>query len=402
MSRNYSRNTFLRQTPNRILKEYFARKGLLASVDFDTLGDTETEPIVQALDALEEGQRTEVEAEFRHVNEMACETGVKVLIEEAGSPFHNLDWSQAFAGMKNHYERALWAFLNDPKVFEIASDLVYMDQAGGWKQRYVGEGLTPAVEQQDKDNLATAICAFYAKQGRGRHCKVDNYRRENPERHCYFAYPEDHATTQIGYDDSGRFHHWRTRPAFEVIFVYQPQNGFLNVSVKGRADEIEELQEIFGQTILGLDQLPDKKAKHFDLEGLKNKEIRFPTDPADGVDTVCVRMLRLDVPGSGNRRVTFEASSPSDTKAIYKLIDRALAKQNLSLDDVIVAKTKLQFKFAGRDGKRGKSLTFEISTPDRCTLKDDPMDQIAKKYVEQWGLIRGWVSGTTGKTAPHS
>jgi len=29
MPRNYSRNTFLRQTPNKILKQYFTRKGLI-------------------------------------------------------------------------------------------------------------------------------------------------------------------------------------------------------------------------------------------------------------------------------------------------------------------------------------------------------------------------------------
>lgn len=266
----------------------------------------------------------------------------------------------------------------------------------------MGERLTPAVEQQDKDNLANAVRAFYGKQGRGRHCKVDNYRRENPERHCYFAYPEDHPNTEIGYRDTDELVHWPTRPAFEVIFVYQPENGFLTVSAKGRGEEIEKLQEMFCQTILGLDRLPDKKLRHFDLEPLKNKEIRFPTEPADGVDAVCVRMLRLDVPGTGSRRITFEANSRNDGKAIYKLIDRALAKQSLSLDDVIVAKAKLQFKFAGRDGKRGKSLTFEISTPDRCTLKDDPMDQIAKKYIEQWGFISGWVPGTTGQKTLHS
>ena len=389
MTRNYSRNTFLRQTPNKILKEYFTRKELLAGVDFDSLRETEIEPIVEALDQLGDEQRTDVEAEFRLVNEMACEMGVQVLIEEAGSPFHRLDWSRAFGQMDNHYERALWAFLNDPKVFEIASDLAYIDRVGGWKQRYVGEGLTPAVEQQDKDNLANAVRAFYGRQGRGRHCKVDNYRREKPERHCYFAYPEDHATTEMGYDDKGEFHHWPTKPAFEVIFVYQPQNGFLYVRAKGKGEEIEKLQEIFCQAILALDRLPDKKAKHFDLEPLKNKEIRFPTNPADGVESVCVKMLRLDVPGTGNRRITFEANSRNDGKAIYKLIDRALAKQSLSLDDVIVAKAKLQFKFSGKDGKRGKSLTFEISTPDRCTLKDDPPDQIAKEYIEKWGFVVG-------------
>jgi len=402
MTRNYSRNTFLRQTPNKILKEYFTRKGLLAGVDLDSLPETEIEPIAEALDRLGDKQRTDVEAEFRQVNEMACEMGVQVLVEEAGSPFHNLDWSGAFGQMDNHYERALWAFLNDPEVFGIASGFAYMDRVGGWKQRYVGERLTPAVEQQDKDNLANAVRAFYGKQGRGRHCKVDNYRRENPERHCYFAYPEDHPNTEIGYRDTDELVHWPTRPAFEVIFVYQPENGFLTVSAKGRGEEIEKLQEMFCQTILGLDRLPDKKLRHFDLEPLKNKEIRFPTEPADGVDAVCVRMLRLDVPGTGSRRITFEANSRNDGKAIYKLIDRALAKQSLSLDDVIVAKAKLQFKFAGRDGKRGKSLTFEISTPDRCTLKDDPMDQIAKKYIEQWGFISGWVPGTTGQKTLHS
>jgi hypothetical protein len=78
---------------NTSLKEYFTRKGLLAGVDFDSLRETEIEPIVKALDQLDDKQRTDVEAEFRQVNEMACEMGVQVLIEEADSPFHNLDWS---------------------------------------------------------------------------------------------------------------------------------------------------------------------------------------------------------------------------------------------------------------------------------------------------------------------
>ena len=382
MTRNYSRNTFLRQTPSRILKEYFAGKGLLAHVSFDALRETEIEPIAEGLDALEEEQRTKVEAEFAQVYEMACSLGVQVLVEEAGSPFHNLDWTERFAQMKNPYEKALWAFMNHPLIFEIASDLAYMDRVGGWKQRYVGEGLPAAVEEQDKENLAKGVRTLYKKQGRGYHCKIDNYRRENPERHCYFAYPEDYPTTDMGYDEKGEFQHWPTRPAFEVIFVYQPGNGFLYVHAKGRGEDIEKLQEAFCRAILGLDHLPDKRAKHFDLSPLKDGSIRFRTDPADGVESVHVKMLRFDLPGVGGRRIIFEASSPSDGKAIYRLIDRALAKEKLSLDSMIVAKARLQFKFAGRDGKKGKTLTFEISTPDRCTLKDDPMDQIAKKYVD--------------------
>ena len=389
MWRNYSPKTFLRQTPNKVLKEYFARRNVLADVDFDSLAETEIEPIAQALDALPEKERTEIEADFHQINEMACALGVWIIVEEAKFPTHGLDFSETFEQMKNHYERAFWVFLNHPMVFEIASELAYMDRAGGWRQRYVGEGLKPAVEPEDLENLAIAVSQFYRRQGRGYHCKIDNYLRDNPERHCYFAYPEDYATTDIGYDETGKFFHWPRKPAFEVIFVYRPYSGFLEVSAKGRKDEIEKLQEVFCQNILGLDRLPDEKGKPYDLSKLKDKDFAFRRDPQDGIEKVTIKSLRLDLPGGGNRRVTFEASSPRAEQPVHTLIEQALNKAKVPLDTALVAKAKLQFKFASREGKRGKSLTFEISIPDRCTLKDDPLDQIAKKYIEQWGLVSG-------------
>lgn len=52
MSRNYAPKTFLRQTPNRIVKEYFHRKNLLNDIDFDTLGETEIDTIYAAMENL--------------------------------------------------------------------------------------------------------------------------------------------------------------------------------------------------------------------------------------------------------------------------------------------------------------------------------------------------------------
>ena len=40
MWRNYVPNTFLRRTPNKVLKEYFARKDLLKDIKIDTSIDT--------------------------------------------------------------------------------------------------------------------------------------------------------------------------------------------------------------------------------------------------------------------------------------------------------------------------------------------------------------------------
>ena len=91
MSRDYSPRTFLRQTPNAMLKAYFHKKKLFADVDFDSLGETDIEPIAQALDVVPARQKSEIEAEFRQINDMACAMGVRVLLEEAGSPYHKLD-----------------------------------------------------------------------------------------------------------------------------------------------------------------------------------------------------------------------------------------------------------------------------------------------------------------------
>lgn len=389
MSRNYAPKTFLRQTPNAIIKEYFHRKDLLGGIDFDKLGETEIDPISEAIDNLPEKQRNSIEADFRQINEMACEIGVRVLIEEAESPFHNLKVSATLGEMKNHYERVFWLFLNHPKVFEVAFDLAYMDGLGSWRSHKVGAGIAPAVDEKDKGNLADGVSEFYKKQGRGKHCHVDNYLRQQPERHCYFVYPEDFAITEVGYDEEGKFSHLLRRPAFEVIFVYRPESGILEVSAKGKKEEITELQEIFCKTILGLDGLPNLEKQHFDLSKFKDKALKFVTEPVDGIEKVTITMLRLDLPGMGSRKITLEAEPSRDDQPVYTLIETALNKQNIPLDNALITRAKIQIKFAATGGKKGKTLTFEISGSDRCTLRDDPIHQIAKQYLEKWGFVGG-------------
>jgi len=56
-----------------------------------------------------------------------------------------------------------------------------MDGLGSWRSHKVGAGLTPAVTEQDKGKLADEVSKFYQKQGRGKHCHVDNYLRQQPE-----------------------------------------------------------------------------------------------------------------------------------------------------------------------------------------------------------------------------
>jgi len=385
MARQYSPKTFLRQVPNTLLNKYFKQTGIGADIDWDALGETETDPIFAALEALPPATLSRVESDFRAINELATERGTLAILEEAS--LWGLDWSEPFAEMRNPYERAFWTFLNEPGRFEAAGAFHQMDRLGGWRRRYVGEGLKAATDEASLEDLAEHLRQFYAKQGRGRHCHVDHYERLDPGRHCYFAYPEDYASTDIGFDEAGRLTHRPRKPVFENIFVYRPEEGILEVCARGTKDQVESLMEIFCVAILGLDGLPEEAERaHYDLSVLKDRNFAYTTEPEDGVQAVHIRQMRLDLPGYG-RRITLSAdSSWRWPKALHDLIDEAIDKKNVSLDDAEVSQAKLWFTFAPSNGRRPKTLTFEVATPDRCTLKDDPYDQIAKKYLRQWGI----------------
>ena len=120
---------------------------------------------------------------------------------------------------------------------------------------------------------------------------------------------------------------------------------------------------------------------------MKSRDFQHPTEPQDAIDSVYIKRLRLDLPGSGGRRIILEAGvSKAKPDAVYDLLDVALNKEKVSLDTLFLSQVKFQFVFAARNATREKRLTFEVSHPDRCTLKDDPYDQIAKKYLTLWKI----------------
>jgi hypothetical protein len=175
-----------------------------------------------------------------------------------------------------------------------------------------------------------------------------------------------------------------------MIFVYRPETGMLETSAGGKREDVEALLDIFCRLILGLPKLPPRPSKPaFDLSGLKSRDFQHPTEPQDAIESVYIKRLKFDLQSTGGRRIILEASaSKAKPNAVYDLLDTALNKEKVSVDTLFLSQVKFQFVFAARDGKREKKLTFEVSHPDRCTLKDDPYDQIAKKYLKLWKIAR--------------
>ncbi|MBN1123363.1 MAG: hypothetical protein JXA82_00050 [Sedimentisphaerales bacterium] len=398
MATRYSPNYFLRQTPNALLEQYFQNKNIDPFVTIDVenkdgtkssetvkiskLEENQTQPILDLIETQGFEQKTAIENDFRQISERSCKAGFLCLLDEARYEGHGVDIQDKLKATENHYERSMWVFLNYPIIFQNSGYFQRSDKST-FRARPVWKNITPKQLDGDLKEFKNNIIEHYKKEGRGNHCVVEVLKRPDPERYYYFVYLEDYSNTIEEFKDT-EFKRTPVKPAFEVIFAYHPKNGKIETNASGIKQEITQLQEAFCQGILDMEGLPDKDSRMYTIEKLKNKFDFTPRDPQDNIAAVHLRLIELEF--SSKKRITF--TDNGKTPNIYDMIEKALNKQNVPLDIVTVSKARIQILFRKMaNEKRAQTITFEISTPDRCTLKDSPVELIAKKHVEKWGLV---------------
>jgi hypothetical protein len=351
-------------------------------VRISELAETDTEPIVAMMEAQDAERQTKIDSEFRQVYERACKAGVMCLIEESRWERHGLDIADDLAAMSNHYERAMWVSLRHPKVFKNAGYFQRMDGVT-FKKTFAWKGLVPRDVEAELGEFKEKLMEYYKQEGRGKHCRVEVLKRTCPERYCYFVYLEDYGDTLEEWKGP-KFTRTPVKPAFKVVFVYYPESGRIETSAKGRKAQVKKLLEVFCQGVLNMEKLPDKDSQMYDLEKLKDRFDFGPRDPQDNIAYVKLKMIELEL--TSKRRITF--LDYIDGSDIYDLIDNALNTNNVPLDAVTVSQARIQIVFRQRpDESKAQTVTFDIGTPDRCSLKDTPPELIAQKCIEMWGLV---------------
>ena len=102
--------------------------------------------------------------------------------------------------------------------------------------------------------IRTLFGSATCKQGRGRNCNVEVFRRY--EKEYFFAYPEDYAQSGLEWVRN-RLAPRSRHPAFEVVFVYCQNEGSLDIYAPRNTTEVTVLQQIFAKAILRMDDLAE-------------------------------------------------------------------------------------------------------------------------------------------------
>lgn len=392
MANDYAPKQFIRQAEIALIREYFAARGELGGLEWDSIKEADADPIHEAWQQLPDTSLERIDSEFRNIFDLASAEGTRTLIEEG--QFHRVDLKPELDAREGFLNKAFWTFLRHRGIFDVAHLLDRSDHLSRryWRKRKDIPKKQPDLNPTAITELERALSAYYReRQGRGRRCHVDMYLRGD-RYHYFFAYPQDYADTFVGYDNEGKFERKRQNPAFEVIYIYDPVDGTLDLYAQGGKDIKKDLQELFARTILHEDLgKEDGDSRPYELNRLRKRDFAFPTDPADRITEVRVKELRLSMIGNARNRVTFEVTPNGATEEIHDFIARSLHEQRLPLAMVNVSSAVLQVRFdhnGGGNGRNSKTVTFRISHPDSCNLKDKPEHLVVKQYLKRWGIER--------------
>jgi hypothetical protein len=320
MAGQYSHRQFFRQTPNALLQRYFEHKAITFNLDFTRVKENDSDTLFNALIALADNEQTIVEADFKAIYALACEAGIQALVDESDY-FNDEAFVVDIADIEGFHAKALWAFIEKPKYWHCAAMFLHADNvsASYWKKRINLPKIPEDIEDEAIDALSQAISHyFYTKEARGRHCKIETYKRHDKD--YLFSYPEDHAKANVEWvSDSltNRAFH----PAFEIIFVYCAKEGSLDIYAPKIPKAVLALQKLFAKHILNVDSLADGKIdkRVYELDSVAEPNFQFTIPPESGIESAVVTHLRLTLNTQPRKRITLEADTKKSANAVYDL-----------------------------------------------------------------------------------
>ena len=390
MAKAFDPRKVLKQIANPLLRAFFERRGELTEIAWDELTEHKIEPVFEAWQALPERQRQEVQVILRDINELADHRGMAVLAEEI--LWRDATMAEDFKAQASKQDKAMWVYLHLPEAFTEGAMFARADSlAAGrhWKRRNSLPKVPLEVTPEMLERLSEALTAFYGpKQMRGRCCKVVHYRRQGGADY-FFAYLDDYPDKHIVFDaDSDEPVVRSDRYAFENVFVYNADDGSMEVFAQGGKPVWEPLQLAFCKAVLGRDVDPaDPLRPTFKLDHLLSPDFPLTVEATDGVEDARITQMRVAPRGSGGW-VEIKADPKASPNDIYRKFERWLRAENVTAEGAKVLSAQIAMRFRHDGPGRAPTLRFSVSAPNSSNLKSKPDEQraVGERCLRRWGV----------------
>jgi hypothetical protein len=385
MTRLFSIPKMLRMTPNELLRDFFlSLDAELLCVDWKRLRPRQIGPLLNAIGWLSPEKQQQVESELAAIFELSGQSGWEVILD-AAYPFGKTKEILALSEECCFYGRALLVWLHHREVFNKATLMEGVDNLTRLRKRSVPP-LPPRINPDTIRELEKALaCCLWREEGRGKHCTVDYFRRNDSD--VLIAWLDDFVQAVISHDEQGKLGPRFVRPTFEVAFIYRQQEGTLELYAKVAPALKPKLEAIFAEVILRVELAELGGTMPYDLNQLKERYFLLPTDPEDHV-AAWVRRLRLDLPD--DVRVTVELRKDTQGCDIYSAVESCLGEQASNLEGMDISLATFRLEFLAHEGRKSGRMSLDVTYPDHCTIHSNKPERIdlARKYLRRWRIAR--------------
>lgn len=392
MAHHYSPKSVLRHLPLDLVRAFLSQQHISTGDDWESLSEGDTPSLCRAWLALPPADCQQVELMLRHVHELASEAGVRAMIAEA--LHRGRDIAGFLEDVPGHEAKALWVLLNHPPAFHTARQLLAASAPAGryWHLTTGFGGRAYDASRAAIQNLRVALSHLYREQARGQRCTIEEYDRADGL--FLFVYLDDYATTHTTHNHLGKLVRAAVRPAFEVVYVYRPAAGTLDMYARGERRWRHALRDLFCEHILGCQPPPAPREREYRLNHLLDRAVPLPIDPPRGVLGVTIRSARIIDRREAARRVDLGAN-PDRARDVYDMLDAHFPADRFPRSELYLSQAV--FAVSYRHGGEDRSFTFQVTFPDACNLRSLPEDQRA---VGEWCLRRWGILHEGGGTEP--
>lgn len=392
MSRQqFAMRQFFRDAPIHLLERYFKGKDWLADFDFAGFRPANVEPLYGAWEALPDEARAQSEETFREIDALACEGGIKAILQDADFWGTFEEMLAAMSTLQSWHEKSFTIFLDHHRYWKVATAFIHADSISQRYWRKCKNLPARPAKVDDKASIAALeanlVHFFTTTEDRGKKCKVEVYRRGKLE--YFFAYPEDHPRKPMMWNGPELKPQLET-PAFEIIFVFNAEQGSLDIYIDGDRRIVPELQKIFAGIMLDFVLTESEKDERvYVLDGLKAPDMPFKYSAESGILRVAVKKLRLSLQTKPIQRITLEAApTPENPRAVYDMLDKL--EKSYPKDAMKITQVGIVVTFAGKDGGKESTRSFDLGWPSSCSLAHDEKGEIIRKMLVDSKLEPRW------------
>jgi len=382
---------FIKNVPIDSLKTYFdgIHNDLAEEVDWDSDEKSVRKSLLSISEDASSEKLASLTFDVKRVNALTDELGQRILKHSVKPEELN-----EYYELKNEYDRVVWMFLKDPERFLQVEDYWYTDTSrqGRMWDAFIGpENLEINKNADQQSSFKEKLKELFRAAG---NFEVEIYERTRSDSANnevkiiqIMVYQEDFPITQRAFENENLVSKI-VRPVKEVALTYEPKNGHIEIIAEGNENR-KAIVKIFAETLLQSPIKGDKiPLKQYDIQSLlKPRTLSF--DPADGIESVKVTMLKISPPNSNNN-VTLDVATKEE-RIIYDVSKEYFGDNDPLKSGFRLKQVRISIKFMpDNQSRRGKILHVKIREPNGCDLKSKSQKEIliGDKYLKRWELVK--------------